>query len=200
MDWTAIAIVGATLTGPVVAVVITTAWQISDRRYQRKMEIFRAMMRYRRHHLSPEWVGSLNLVPVEFSKHKEVFESFNRLLDTYQDVGFLGTPEQVRRAGENAEVAASQLLLRMAATLKLNLHGLDLRRAYAPQGWATDEDANRSLRNFATMLVSGKAPLHVVLDEPAGEPPTGTPQANVSTGINTVGQPAPEAARPTPSQ
>lgn len=170
MDWSALAIVGATLTGPVVAVIVTTAWQIADRNYQRKIEIFRSMMRYRRHHLSPEWVGSLNLIPVEFSKHKEVFESFNRLLDTYQDVGFLGTPEQMRRAGENAEVAASQLLLRMAAALRLNMRGLDLRRAYAPQGWATDEDANRNLRSYAAMLMSGKAPLHVVLEEPPASP------------------------------
>lgn len=172
MDTTAIVI--ATFAGPLVAVLITVWLQNRDRDYQRRISIFREMMMYRRHHVSREWVGSLNLVPVEFFNETAVMDAFNRLLDVYSDPGWLGTDEQMRRCGENAEIAASQLLLRMATVLNINMRGLDLRRAYAPQGWASEQEETKNLRVAATNMMSGRWPMRVVIvDRVATEIPAG---------------------------
>lgn len=172
--------IAAALLGPIAAVVITLWWQRNDRDYQRRLAIFQAMMRTRRHQLSPDWVGAFNLVPVEFANDRQVIESFNRLLDRYSDSGWRGTPQQVQNARENVDTAASELLHRMALSLRINLRGLDLRRAYAPEGWATDEDQNRALRTGFLQLVGGQRPLRVRVDtgeEQQEHPPAQEPQS-----------------------
>jgi hypothetical protein len=173
--------VAATIIGPLAAVIITQWWQKADRDYQRRLSLFQTMMRTRRQQLSADWVGAVNLVPVEFSQHRDVIESVNRLLDRLSDPGWRGSQEQIQRAIENADTAASELLYRMAAALKINLRGLDLRRAYSPQGWATDEDQDRNARNGLMQLLQGQRAIHVRLDgeteqspetPPTTEPPT----------------------------
>jgi hypothetical protein len=111
-------------------------------------------------------------VPVEFAGHRAVLESFNRLLDRYSDPGWRGPPEQVQRAIENVDMAASELLHRMATSLRIDLRGLDLRRAYSPQGWSTDEDQNRAMRQNALQLLNGDRVIRVKLEEAA------TPEAD----------------------
>lgn len=164
--WLFLVSVAATVIGPLAAVLITFELQRQDRNYQRRLGIFLMMMRSRRNWTNPDWVGSLNLVPVEFHKKPLVVEAFNKLLDRYTDPSWQGTREQQKRAIDNTEMSATELLQRMAKALKIDLHGLDLRsRAYAPTAWQTDEDANKYLRRSIIDLLNNKRSLNITLTE-----------------------------------
>jgi hypothetical protein len=61
----------AIVIGPIAAVAITR-W-LNDRRDQRnrRMDIFRTLMRTRRSPMSPDHVGALNLIEIEFSNDEQ---------------------------------------------------------------------------------------------------------------------------------
>jgi hypothetical protein len=166
---TGLAIIFATFVGPIFAVAVGWALQARDRRFYRRHEIFRTMMRTRRNWLNPEWVGALNLVQVEFAGNTEVITACERLLDAYASPGWSGTLQQTERAAENAGMAANELLQRMAMAVGVRLRGADLRRAYAPQTWATDEQRVRELQDAVAAVMQGRAALRVIVVEP---PPT----------------------------
>lgn len=65
--WLGIAVVIATLLGPILAVLVTR-WIDNRRQHKsRQMEVFRALMRSRRSALSADYVTALNTVEVEFA-------------------------------------------------------------------------------------------------------------------------------------
>ena len=70
--WLGIAVVFATLTGPLLAVLVTRTRDKRGQRRSRQMEVFRALMRSRRSSLSLEYVTALNTVEVEFPGVKPV--------------------------------------------------------------------------------------------------------------------------------
>ena len=70
--WLGIAVVFATLTGPLLAVLVTRTRDQRGQRRSRQMEVFRALMRSRRSSLSLEYVTALNTVEVEFPGVKPV--------------------------------------------------------------------------------------------------------------------------------
>ena len=82
-----------------VAVAITLWYQTSDRIYQRRLAVFSTMMRWRRHIMSIDFVGSLNMVPVDFSDSREVMARYGELFTIFQDSGWeSGKPEVVGRS------------------------------------------------------------------------------------------------------
>lgn len=132
------------------------------------------MMRTRRNWANPEWVGALNLVQVEFAGNSQVITAFERLLDAYSNPGWSGNLQQVERALENAGMAANELLQRMATAVGVQLRGADLRRAYAPQTWATDEQRARELADSVAAIMQGRAAIRVLVENPLPEDESGT--------------------------
>lgn len=170
------AVMFATVSGPLTAVLITIWLQRRAQKYDRRLDVFRAMMRSRRAMITPEWVGALNLVQVEFSDERDVMDAFTRLLDRYSDPAFQGTDAQRQTANDNIDVAAAELLQKMATVLGINLRGADLRRAYLPQGWNSDDQELRRLRFGVFQLLSGQRAIKVEVVQDALETPVPNPK------------------------
>ncbi len=57
----------------------------ADRAYQRRLAVFHALMTHRRHWLSGEWIGALNMTLVEFANYPPVMAAHETLLDKFAD-------------------------------------------------------------------------------------------------------------------
>jgi hypothetical protein len=164
MTWDVLPIVFALALGPTFAVLAAMGLLYWERSYQRRLDVFRTMMRMRRHWLSQEWIGSLNLIPVEFSRYPSVIEAFDTLMSRYSDTSWKGNEETRRRIVLDSESAACELLQRMADVLKVELRGPDLRnRPNTPYGWSTDEVQQRQHRDLIMQVLQGSRTLKVEL-------------------------------------
>lgn len=160
----AIATVVATLIGPIAAVLITLWYQRRDQQYQRRLAVFRSLMQWRANWLNAEWVGALNMIPVEFAGHPEIMTSLSSLLDKLSDRGFAEGGEHLAAAYGRAETAFVELVQKLARNLRIDLNGFDLRgRVYAPSGWAAEQAAIQSLRADTSAILSGERPLKIEL-------------------------------------
>lgn len=159
---TAIATILATLVGPIVAVAITLWYQARDQSYQRRLSVFRSLMQWRANWLNPEWVGALNMIPVEFSGRSEILTALTTLLDKLSDRGFAEGGDQLTAAYARAETAFIELIQKLARDLKIDLNGFDPRgRVYAPTGWANEQAAIQSLRAETSSILRGERPLKI---------------------------------------
>jgi hypothetical protein len=157
-------IVFALALGPTFAVLAAMGLLYWERAYQRRLDVFRTMMRMRRHWLSQEWIGSLNLIPIEFSRYPNVIEAFDALMSHYSDSAWKGDEAARRRTVLDTESAACELLQRMADALKVELRGPDLRtRPNTPFGWSTDEVQQRQHRDLIMQVLQGNRTLKVEL-------------------------------------
>lgn len=161
------ALIAAAALGPFIAV-LTAFWLFYwERAYQRRLDIFRSLMRMRRQWLSQEWIGALNLVPVEFHRFPVVLDAYNKLLDRYADPAWKGSAPERQRAALDCDSSACELLQRMAAAMKIELRGPDLRtRLISPYGWKTDELQQRQSRDLALEILQGDRPLRIELVAP----------------------------------
>jgi hypothetical protein len=116
MSFDTLLIVLAIAMGPTIAVAAAIGYSIWDRVYQRRLAIFHAMMGARRHWLSQDWIGSLNLIPVEFSRFDPVIDAFETLMEKYADPAWKGQEEERRRAVLDTESAACELLMRSVSS------------------------------------------------------------------------------------
>lgn len=159
-----LAVVFATLAGPVLAVLVTRKIDERRRRRERKEDVFRVLMATRRATLSPERVRALNMVEIEFHgvepvalAHKDVMLHINvpRPLPTDWD-------ERHRRL-------LTRLLSEIAKDLGYQLGQLDvLEGGYYPQGFADIDLEQRAVRRALIDVLSGNRPLTV---SPAGPTP-----------------------------
>jgi hypothetical protein len=159
-----IAIVIATLVGPVLAVLVTRHVDKLRQVRDRRLEIFRSLMATRRAILAPDKVRALNLVEIEFygiksveGAHKEVIAHIN-LQRPLPDAW-----------GDRHRVLLTKLLSEMAKVLGYELQQLDvLEGGYYPQGFADIELEQQELRRVLIQVLSGNRPLIV---GPAGPTP-----------------------------
>ena len=177
-----IAVVIATLLGPVLAVWVTR--RIDDQRQHksRQLEVFRALMRSRRSALSADYVTALNTVEVEFAGIASVEnaqrELFRHLNLTPQPADWL---DRLRRL-------QTRLLYAMATHLGYKMEQLDvLEGGYLPQAWGTAEEEQTALRRALLELLAANRPLHVQIANAAASP-LNRP-ANGSGGVATAPNP-----------
>lgn len=157
-----LAIVSATVLGPITAVAITLWYQTRLQTYQRRLSIFRSLMQWRGNWLNAEWVSALNMVPVEFSGHSDILQSFSSLIDKLGDRGFAAEGEELSQAYNRAEAVFVELVQKIARNLKIDLAGFDLRtRLYAPSGWWKEQQAIQALRADTASLLKGERAISV---------------------------------------
>jgi len=130
-----IAVVIATLTGPVLAVLITRFIDAKRDRKTRQTDLFRTLMRSRRSSLSPEYVAALNTVEVEFAGVKPV-ENAQRELLTHLNSNAQANPlewtDRIRRL-------QTRLLYAIANYLGYEMEQLDvLEGGYSADGMGHD--------------------------------------------------------------
>jgi hypothetical protein len=165
-----IAVVLATLLGPVLAVMVTR--YIDDARAQkaRRLEIFRAMMRTRNAALLPDHVNALNQVEIEFHDIPDIMTAHRELMR------FINTPSPPdERWGQRHRSYLTKLLSAMAKQLGYDFEQLDVfEGGYYPSGWGQAEEQQLAMRLGLIELLSGKRTLPVhVTEKPVHADPSG---------------------------
>jgi hypothetical protein len=151
-----IAIVIATLAGPVLAVLVTRFIDSKRDRKERQTDTFRALMRSRRSFLSPEYVAAFNTVELEFAGAKSVENAQRELLQhinvrTQQPDWF----DRYRRL-------QTRLLYAIAAHLGYKMEQLDvLEGGYVPNAWGTNEEQQQAIQQSLRELLAGNRTLRV---------------------------------------
>jgi hypothetical protein len=146
------------------AVIITLVYQHYDRKYRRRSSVFADLMKQRRRTLSPEYVGALNLVPVEFADEPTVVKAFNDLLNHYGNPHWASPDLDTRqRLALQGDVLTATMLSTMADALGTRINQLTiLHGAYAPRGWSDVEARENETRDQLLKLLTGKIPLPVI--------------------------------------
>jgi hypothetical protein len=159
-----IAIIIATVVGPVAAVVVTL-WQERRRAQQaRRLAVFRDLMRTRRANLSGDYVSALNLIEIEFHGVSTVINAFQALSKHLNTAG-APTPDWSTQRGS----LQTKLLHAMAKSLGYGMEQLELLEGgYLPQAWQTTEEEQQQLRRLLIDLLSSRRSLPV---SPAGPTP-----------------------------
>ncbi len=180
--WLGIAVVIATLLGPVLAVFIT---RLNDERRDqrnRRMEVFRSLMGARRAPLSPDRIKALNLVEIEFHGVKSVEASYK---DLFQHFHTKITEENSDAWHETSRKLSTRLLTEIAKVLGYKLQQLDvLDGGYYPQGFVDIETEQQIVRRLFIETLSGKRPLSIspaLASPPAPFPPPPPPQAKTDS-------------------
>lgn len=156
----ALAIVVATFLGPIFAVVITLWRQSRNDKYTRRLYVFRALMATRGVGLSPEHVGALNLIEVDYFRCKGVQAAWLKYKDHLCNKGM---PEATAWH-ESREKLLASLLHEMANILNFRIDAIDIfRSGYAPQGWAQRDAMYEQALSYVQQLAEGKkvVPLYV---------------------------------------
>ena len=173
----------AIFVGPIAAVLITRYIDNRRERLQRRMEIFRTLMRTRRTPIVPDHVGALNLIEIEFAKDAEVIKCWKALLthfgtnhsrreDEKQVQGM--TPEQIAardtafygRLSDERQRLLAKLLHAIARVLNFRAEQLEIfEGGYTPQGWFDVELENMAVRRLFAEISAGRRVLPIgVLD------------------------------------
>jgi Family of unknown function (DUF6680) len=165
-----IAVVIATLSGPVLAVLVTRFIDSRTDRKRRQTDIFRALMRSRRAVLSPDYVAAFNTVEIEFAGVRSV-ENAQREMLQHINTPSSQQPDWVDRFRR----LQTRLLYAIATHLGYALEQLDvLEGGYVPQGWGTNEEQQQAILQALKELLSGTRTLKV-------EIAANTPTTNVRT-------------------
>lgn len=180
MVWLTAAIVIATFLGPVLAVFTTRTIDNLRQRKERKMEVFRALMRSRRNTLSPEYVAALNMVELEFAGRDNVLRPFKTLFDHYQ------TQPQPNDWQDRLRSLIARLLFAMAKDLGYEMEQLDVMEGgYLPSGWNAMENDRNAVLSAMAKVARGEAAIPVVMVPfpQQGDAPTPTLVSSNSTKI-----------------
>lgn len=154
----------AVIVGPILAVLVTRYVDEQRAGKARRWDVFRTLMRTRREVLSPDFVGALNLIEVEFHGEDAVIQAWKELLKIYNKVP-AKEADEVQAELKAMDDRRVDLLDAMAKSLKLEIQQLDiLRGGYSPMAWSNDLEAQRLLRAVATDVFAGRRglPIHVV--------------------------------------
>ncbi len=152
-----IAVVIATLLGPVLAVVVTRRIDEGRAQTARRLEIFRALMRTRNAPLLPDHVNALNLVEVEFHRVPDVLTIYRELMLHINT----GTTFDEKWAQRHRSYL-TKLLSAMAKNLGYGFEQLEVfEGGYYPKGWGQTEEQQLAMRLGLIELFSGKRSLPV---------------------------------------
>ena len=156
----------AIVVGPISAVLITL-WRDNRRaKLQRQWDIFRNLMRHRKTPLHVEFVGSLNLIEVEFADDEQVIENWKKLLVLFEKLATI-PEEQFAEVSQEIFEAQTRLLDAIAKNLGLQIEQLDIQSGgYSPKGWFDLENEQTYIRQLVREIALGKRKLNVTVWDP----------------------------------
>lgn len=173
IDW---AVVMATLISPIVAVLITLWYQGRERIYQRRLAVFTTMMRCRKQRIGAEYVGALNLVPVEFHNSALVLKLYKELMSILEDTGWKNGEDAANRLIGKVEAKSTELLSAMAKRLSIKLEQMDIHGgAYMPSAWLDEQASNMAMREVLLKVLSGQQPISFQFHQSSSLPSTPSP-------------------------
>ncbi|WP_022719872.1 DUF6680 family protein [Rhodopseudomonas sp. B29] len=179
----AIFVILATLMGPIIAVWITRKIDAERARTTRKLDVFRAMMRNRRMHLSPDYVNAFNLIEVEFQGVEPVERAFKDVFNHMSaSVSQPDWFDKFRRL-------TTRLLYAMGKNLGYEMEQLDvLEGGYNPTAFGQLEEEQATFRRLLIEVLQGKRslPVHqgppiIPLQNDSSRPPQESAPPSVGT-------------------
>lgn len=155
------AVVLATFLGPIFAVLITRLQDGKDRVRRRRAATFRTLMATRGALISPDHVGALNTVEVDFYGVKPVEEALDQYISHLNTQP--GDTEPAKLAWYNKQRDLLAVLLgKMAAALGITKSEIHIRQGgYYPTGWGENEARQKAAQSWIISLSEGKAVLPV---------------------------------------
>lgn len=165
MKFADLAIVFATLFGPVFAVQIQKALDRRGETNRRQVEVFRALMAARSLPNSPQYVNALNAVPVEFHKVQSVMTAWTDMLMHLNTDAKINTDAWLQTRLKRF----IGLLQAMSNHLRYGFREVELQdHAYFPEWQLTMMNDQELVRKGLVDLMTGKASLPMtVKDFPA---------------------------------
>lgn len=192
ITWFEIITLIALIVGPVIAVIIARNMDARRAKRERRMDIFRTLMRTRRIQLNPEHVGALNLVEIEFKDQAAVITEWKNYFKHLGVEHPRRTEEQLKdemtqeekqqrtikydeRIAKEREKLLAKLLHTIAKVLDFKVEQLEIfEGGYVPQAHANIEWEQAVIRRFMVGLYFGdlKVPIAVTdyTKPPSGEP------------------------------
>ena len=167
MTTEALAIVFATLMGPIFAVLITFWREHRKERWTRRFYIFRTLMATRRIAISREHVDALNLIEVDFYGRKSVVDAYAEYIK-HLNITTTTVPASITWDQTRLDLLA-KLLRQLSVEMGIPVGEIDLRNGgYSPGAWGRQD--RRDL--FVDALATGNAALPIrVVNLPEPPPP-----------------------------
>jgi hypothetical protein len=168
-----IAVVFATLLGPVFAVLVTR--RIDDARQirERRMTVFRNLMATRRATLAADRVTALNMVEIEFHGVASVENAYREVMRHINHARPLP-----KNWGDEQRKLVTKLISEIASVLGYKLQQLDmLDGGYYPEGLASIESEQQAVRQAIIETLNGNRPLRISPAAPAPPAPFPPPPA-----------------------
>ncbi|WP_454780308.1 DUF6680 family protein [Legionella sp. WA2022007384] len=162
MEWKDIIMTAAVIIGPIVAVII--ARTLDDEKFskERKLEIFRALVKDRSNPLSYDFVNAFNLIQIEFSKDKQVIDAWKSLYNSRQEAG----PAKDDHEGWGRKIAewnskTDRLLFEIATILDMKVNPFDIQASYIPVAWGNEQQLNSEIRALLLKLLKNEISLQI---------------------------------------
>lgn len=158
-DWTFkagdLAIVVATLLGPVLAVQAQKWIERARDRQQRRIWIFRTLMATRATSLAPPHVEAINAVPIEFYGKNKSFKAVVESWKTYIDYLYQDKVNPEVWAAKRLDLF-NELILRMAKTLGYKFTAVEISREfYSPKAHIQIETEQNLIREGLAAIFRG---------------------------------------------
>ena len=162
----------ALVLGPAIGVYLTRRIDSKRVSRERKLDIFRTLMRTRNLSLNYEHVGALNLVEVEFARNTKVVNAWKSYLE---NLGKAIPPYEQKDLYDEfirkREALLTKLVHEIARDVGICIEQLDILQGnYVPQGWIDDESEQRLVRQGLIDVLYGRRSLPIY----PYQPPTGT--------------------------
>ncbi len=162
MEWKDIIMTAAVVIGPIFAVII--ARNLDDEKFtkERKLGIFRALVKDRSNPLSYDFVNAFNLIQIEFAEDTAVINAWKSLYDSRNAAG----PTKDDHEGwgrKNAEwnSMTDRLLFEIARTLNMNVNPFDIQASYIPVAWGNEQQMNIEIRKLLLQLLKNEISLSI---------------------------------------
>ncbi len=168
----------AIVLGPVVAIMTSQYLDKVRADKQRKLDVFRTLMQTRSMQISPEHVGALNLVELEFRDCPRVVSSWKEYLAHLgEELPPIEEKTQYDRAIQKRDTLLTTLIDEMAKVLSIKIAQLEILRGnYVPQGWADAEWEQQLARRGLIDVLHGRTPIQVRVHQ---TPPPYPPSPNI---------------------
>ena len=170
IDWTAVAIVSATILGPILAVWASEVRQHRKAARDRREWVFRSLMTTRSSRMNPDHVAALNHIDFAFPQ-----KSYPQVADAWGlYYAHLHSPsgdsqESINRWTAEGYNLLVELLHQMANVLNIPFSKTSIQKsAYYPQGYVFTEQQQNELRALVLEVLKGDRPISIrpVIDTP----------------------------------
>jgi len=158
-----LAVVFATLAGPIFAVIITRWQDTRAKRHERQAVTFRSLMATRGAAVSPEHVGALNTVEVDFYGVKAVESAWrDYVLHLNSHPGKEANEPAKTQWEERRRDKLTLMLAEMASAIGIAKSQIEIRQGgYYPEGWATRDLRQNAAQEWILDLAAGRRALPV---------------------------------------